>query len=159
MKFVCGGRLRSGAVHVSNRRRMDEILRGWKDCNVILTIERAHATRSEAQNAYLWAVINERVADHFSKTTGRRVSPVDAHELLKAQFLPHRLAQEGRNGTLMNGLVIGGTTTTLNKLEFIEYIETVVGWAAEKWNLYLPDPNPDWRAEAEEEKRKAEHAA
>jgi hypothetical protein len=147
VEYVTSARLEKGVLTIRNRRQMDEALKRWQDCNCIVTIERAHATRSKAQNDYYHSVVVARIADKFKR------DPKEMHEILKAVHLPHAKAQRGENGTLMNGYVIGGSTTKLNKLEFIEYLETIVQWAAER-DIVIPDPDPDWRAHAEEEASK-----
>lgn len=144
MEYVASARLENGVLHIRHRRHMDESLKRWQDCNCIVTIERAHATRSKAQNDYYHSVIVERVAAFWKR------DPKEAHEVLKATFLPHERALEGTNGTLLNGYVIGGSTTKLNKLEFVEYLEAIVMHFAER-GLHLPDPDPNWRSHAEEE--------
>lgn len=145
------GRVAGGKLIVSDRRKFDAHIARWKDCRVSITVEKLHATRSKAQNDYYWSVIVARIAGEWSAKLRRVVPPAEVHELLKAQFLPHDLAAKGENGTLINGLIIGGSTTKLNKLEFIGYLEAIVGWAAEKWDIYLPDPDPLWRQHAESE--------
>jgi L-serine deaminase len=145
MEFVTSGSVKDGVLFLRNRKRMNEDLGRWDDCEVIVTVEKAHATRSLAQNAYYHAVVVARIAGAWHR------DPKATHEILKAQFLPHDMAEKGINGTLLNGLVIGGSTAKLNKLQFIEYLETIVGWAAEKWDVYIPDPDPEWRAKAESE--------
>lgn len=132
----------SGKLYIRNRRKFDEIIAGLGDFNGTLTLEKNHATRSKAQNDYYHAVVVARVAGKLKKDVKL------THELLKAQFLPHDMAAKGTNGVLMNGFVIGGSTTRLNKLQFIEYLEQIVMWAAEKWELYIPDPDPAWREKA-----------
>lgn len=134
--------IQDGKLFVHDRRKFDAAIATLPNCPGTLTFEKSYATRSKAQNDYYYAVVVARCAAklaHDEKFT---------HELLKAQFLPHEMAAKGLNGVLMNGLVIGGSTTKLNKLEFIDYLETIVGWAAEKWDLYIPDPDPDWRQKA-----------
>lgn len=148
---VANGRLRGGQLFVNRRQEFDALLKTWRDCPVKVTVERLHATRSLAQNSYYHTVVVPRCATAFAKAMKRSVSDEEAHELLKVQFLPHYMAAEGTNGTLINGLVIGGSTTKLNKLQFIEYLEAIVGWAAEKWDVYIPDPDPEWRQHAEAE--------
>jgi hypothetical protein len=151
MTVVTTGTVKAGRLEIRGRKALASKLKQMRDGEVLITIERAYATRSKAQNDYYHAVVVDRVAGNFSGRLGRRVTPKEAHELLKAQFLPHELARTGQNGSLMNGLVIGGSTAKLNKLQFIEYLETIIGWAAEKWDLYIPDPDPEWRAKAESE--------
>lgn len=147
MELVVSARLEQGKLHIRKRRQMDDALARWRDCECLVTIERAHATRSQAQNAYYWSVVVARVADKWEK------SPEETHEILKAVHLPHDLAQKGLNGTLMKGYVIGGSTTKLNKLQFIEYLESIVMWASEH-DIVIPDPDPEWRAHAEDEAQK-----
>jgi hypothetical protein len=151
MQLATIGRVESGKLFISSRRDFDQAIARWKDCRVSVVVERLHATRSKAQNDYYWSVVVARIAGHWAAKLKRNVSLEEAHELLKAQFLPHEDAAAGRNGTLINGLVIGGTTTKLNKLQFIEYLEAIVGWAAEKWDVYIKDPDPLWRQHAEAE--------
>lgn len=139
--FITSGRVERGELRLRNLRKMAEALAAWR-CEVVVTIERAHATRSKPQNDYYWSVVVARIAAKW------RRDPQSTHELLKAQFLPYDLAQEGKNGVLMNGLVIGGSTTKLNKLQFIDYLDAIVAWAAEKLDLYIPDPDPLWREHA-----------
>ena len=145
------GRIQRGRLSISRRGDFIAALASWRDCPVSVTVERLRATRSKAQNDYYWSVVVARVAGAWAKKLQRPVSDEEAHELLKAQFLPHDMAQRGENGTLINGLVIGGSTKKLNKLQFIEYLEAIVGWAAEKWDCYIPDPDPEWRQHAESE--------
>jgi hypothetical protein len=143
-QFSTTGRIEGGKLYLRSRRQMDRSLAGWKDCEVVVTIEKAHATRSHAQNAYFHAVVVAMVSDRTGYT------PNEAKELLKAQCLPHDLA-DGRNGRLVNGLVIGGSTSKLNKLEFIDFLDACVRWAAEQIDLVIPDPDPRWREHAREE--------
>lgn len=151
MQLATMGRVEGGKLFISSRRDFDEALARWQNCRVSVVVERLHATRSKAQNDYYWSVVVARIAGHWAAQMKRNVSPEEVHELLKAQFLPPDAAQRGENGSLINGLVIGGTTTKLNKLEFVEYLESIVGWAAEKFSLYIPDPDPLWRQHAEAE--------
>lgn len=134
-----------GLLFVHNRKQFDKGIAGLRDGDYIVTVERAVATRSAAQNAYYHGVVVKFV----SEETG--YSPTEAHEVLKAMHLPRDLAAEGKNGRLMNGLVIGGSTTKLNKLEFIEYLERIVQWAAEELHVVIPDPDPEWRQKAMQE--------
>jgi hypothetical protein len=145
------GRVADGKLLVSKRREFDAELARWQDCRVSIVVERLHATRSKAQNDYYWSVVVARIAGTWAVKLRRKVSPHEVHDVLKAQFLPHDDAAKGVNGTLINGLVIGGTTTKLNKLQFVEYLEAIVAWAAEKWDVYIQDPDPLWRQHAESE--------
>lgn len=133
------GRLKIG-LHALQLLR--EAVSGWRRCPVTVTIERQHATRSLAANAYYWSVVIGLIADHTGYT------PEETHDALKTMFLPKRLAMLGQNGDLHGELVIGGSTTTLNKVEFYEYVERVREFAREKLGIDIPAPDPKWREAA-----------
>lgn len=152
MLFSTTVRIERGKMTVRNRPAMVDVVSRARDGEYVLTIERLHATRSKAQNDYYFAVMVARVADFWS-TPAKRWSEDAAHEVLKATFLPHDLALNGLNGTLLNGYVIGGSTAKLNKLQFVEYLEAIQMHFAER-GLVIPDPDPLWRQHAEDELRK-----
>lgn len=147
MEVITSAYVKDGKLTVRNRQHLLETIARWKDGECIVTVERAHATRSKAQNDYYFSVVVERVAEHWKK------SPKETHEILKAVYLPHEMALKGLNGTLMKGYVIGGSTAKLDKLQFMDYLEAIVMHFAEH-GLVIPDPDPLWRQHAEEEQGK-----
>lgn len=150
--YAGGGRIVKGELR-AHTKAMAEAVKTCRDCQVLITVERVLATRSLLQNAYYWSVVVALVATTFTKARPNRpFSPLETHEILKAQFIDPNLILEGIiPGQVINGLSIGASTTDLNKLQFIEYLERIVWWAAEKYDLYIPDPDPDWKRKAAEE--------
>ena len=136
MLIHAAGRIAGGKLTIRNRREFDRLIGSWRDCPVTLTVERAHATRSKAQNDYYHAVVVGRILASGKVT---RLQP----RLLKRSFAHHSRV-EGLNGTLINGLVIAGSTKGLNKLQFIEYLEAIVGWAAREMGYLYPRSDPLW---------------
>ena len=133
--IILPAQLVSGRMKL-NRRRLAELLKTRRDCELSILIEKRHATRSAAQNAWYWAGIVGTISEHTGYT------PDEVHDILKAKFLPKRMAVADKNGVIVDELVIGGTTTRLNKLEFGEYIERIRQWAAESLDLVIHDPLP-----------------
>lgn len=131
--LVVSGRLERGVIKL-NLSRLQRLLRGRRDCDLEVVIERKHATRSLAQNALYWGVYVDLLAEHTGYT------PDEVHELLKAKFLPKTLAVTDGNGEIKGEFVIGGTTTRLNKIEFGEYLRSIQHWAAEALGVVIPDP-------------------
>jgi hypothetical protein len=145
-RYVTAGYVKDGEVHLRHTRKLEAEFKTWRNTELVVTFEKAYATRSVAMNDYYWAVVVARIAPKLKR------SPNETHEILKAQFLPVELARTGVNGVLINGLVIGGSTTKLTKVQFFEeYLEPIVAWAAEKLDCYIPDPDPLWREHAAEE--------
>lgn len=153
-RVVASVRLEGGKITVRNRRQFDEALAQLQDCNGTLTFERSHATRSKAQNDYYYAVVVPRIQTKFKSLglmAGRDTEAT--HEALKAQFMDPALVESGaiRGFISDSGLTLGTSTSDLNKLEFIEYLERIVMHAAAHWDCYIPDPDPQWREKAEAE--------
>ncbi len=135
------GRIEGGTLHVRKRAEFKARIRRMKDGEVTVTIARKHATRSEHQNSYWWACCVHLVSEH----TG--YDPNEVHEIAKQMFLPKELQLPDEHGELVER-VIGGTTTTLNKIEFGEFMERFRRWAAEVLDVHIPDPDVDWREDA-----------
>lgn len=134
-EIVTTGFVKGGKLEMRNRKAVTEQLRRMKDGEVLITIEPRKAARSSQQNRAYWGLVVEAISDH----TG--YSPEDVHEILKAKFLPKRLAVADGNGEIVGEYVIGGTTTKLNKLEFGEYMDAIKRWAAEELDIVIPDPD------------------
>lgn len=132
--IVASGVIESGRLRVRNRHFLTTALAAMRDGDVELRIERKRAARSLNQNAWYWGVIVEMLAEHTGYT------PDEIHEVLKAKFIPKRLALADGNGEIKDEFVIGGTTTRMNTLEFGEYCEAIRRWAAEDLDVVIPDP-------------------
>ena len=136
--LIASGRVESGELHIRSRKKFDASLKRWRDCEVTVTVERMHATRSAAQNRYLWGGVYDAISEH----TG--YDPEEVHALMKQLHLPRHRAVCDKNGEVKGDFVIGGSTARLNKIEFGEYIERVRRWAAETLGLDIPDPVEQW---------------
>lgn len=133
---VASASVKGGKLFIRNRRGFDQQIAQMKDgWEVELTIQRRRATRSLQQNAYYWGVVIEAIADH----TG--YPPDDVHELMKQMFIPKRLAVQDGNGEIVGDYVLGGSTRTMNKLAFGDFMESIRRWAATELDVVIPDPN------------------
>lgn len=142
-EFVTTGRIERGQLKVRNRRSFEAAMKKFRDGDVLITVEKKHATRSVEANRYYFGVCLKLIAEH----TGYTVDEV--HEWAKAKFIPKHVAICDRNGEIKDDLVIGGSTTRLNKVQFYEYVESIRQFAAEELDVNIPDPNPNWREDME----------
>lgn len=133
--LIIQAQLVSGRLKL-NRRRLAGLLKTRRDCELSIVIEKKHAVRSLAANAYYWSGVVGAIAEYTGYT------PEEVHELLKAKFLPKKLAIPDANGEVVTELIIGQSTTKLNKLEFGEYIEAIRKWVGESLGLEIHDPLP-----------------
>ena len=133
-EYIASGFVKDGKLLVRNKTGYERALAMMRDGEVLVTIARRRATRSQAQNRYWWGVCIELVSEHTGYT------PDEVHELAKQMFLPKKLAVTDGNGEIKGEFVIGGTTTRLNKLEFGEFVARFQQWAAETLGVVIPDP-------------------
>jgi len=131
--FVTTGQIDGGKLHVRNRKAFDEAMASMKDGEVIVKIERARATRSAAMNRLYWGVYVSELSAHTGFT------PDEMHEVLKAKFLPKKLAVTTGNGEIVGEFVIGGTTTRLDKIQFGDYLREIKQWA-DSLGVVIPEP-------------------
>ena len=132
---ITSGCVTKGRLKLRNTERVSRELKAWRDTEVSITIEKKRATRSLAQNALYWGVYVELLSEH----TG--YIPDEIHALLKAKFIPKKLAVCDGNGEVRDEFVIGGSTRKLNKLEFGEFLRAIQIWAAEELGVVIPDPD------------------
>jgi hypothetical protein len=138
------GYLEGGKLHILNRKRMEDDLRQFKDCDVEITIKK-RGKRSLPQNAYYWSTVVRELRDFFIDK-GNDITDEDIHEMLKKMFNPLHIRNDG--GEIID--TIGGTTTTLNKEEFASYLDRIIIWSAIKLQLTIPAPGEQtsiWEAE------------
>jgi hypothetical protein len=123
-------------LFIRNRRWFDEqvahIPETWE---LEIAIKRVRATRSMQQNRWYWGCLVQLVSDH----TGYSLEEI--HDIYKAKFLPKHLALSDGNGEVVSEFVIGGSTRTLDKVQFGEYCEAIRAWAADELNVTIPDPS------------------
>lgn len=126
-ELVVSGYLQAGVLTIRNRKQMDAVLARWKDCEITVTVEKAHATRSLEQNALYWVAYVNPLAEY----TG--YSPKWMHAYLKKRFLPsRRLLIQDKHGVVVDERDLEAlTTTTLNKVEFGEYLHAIEEFALE----------------------------
>jgi uncharacterized protein (UPF0179 family) len=132
--FELTGFVKDGELKLRNRKALQAWAATLKDCEVVVTIEKAHATRSLAQNAFWHGV----VVKAFSEHCGYR--PTEMHDVLKLELLPEKRLLHDGNGEVLREVIVGGSTARLTKIEFGELIERAQQLGAEM-GILIPNPN------------------
>ena len=115
-------------LHFLNLPKVKQHILKFRGKTVEITIDERKKRRSNQSNAYYWGVVIKMIADTCGYRTSEEYAGI--HSELKQKFLP----KAGR-------LQIAKSTSSLNTVEFSEYIEKVRQWAAEELGIYIPDPN------------------
>lgn len=112
-------------------------------------------TRSQSQNAYLWAVPYKLI----SEATGYEVEEV--HEYMLGRFFgwkDKRVPKTPRNPEGVESVPVRTTTTdehgkrsVLSPERFSDYVDFIQRFGAMKLGLVIPDPDPMFREQRERE--------
>ncbi len=122
MKPVFHGIIKQGKVKLDNQAPYLVLLSGLEGKRIELSIQLERNSRTLSQNAYYWGVVVEILAEHFGYETD------EMHEALKFKFLK-------KHGDI---LVTVGSTAKLSTKEFGEYLDKVIRWAAEEYQVVIP---------------------
>lgn len=130
------GNIKDGKLSLANRKRFEQEIAGCKDGPVELIIKKKNR-RSLLQNNFYWAVVVQEVRLGLLEI-GYRMTNEETHYFLKQKFNPVEIPNaEGE------AIQVPGSTTTLNKSEFSEYVERIAQWASEYLGVVIPPANSD----------------
>lgn len=127
-----------GSLKIYDRQQFDKYIKsGFTGQRIVLEVSKYQKQRSLSQNGYYHAVVVPAVKDGlvdagFSKYS---LDNETVHEMLKQKFLKEDIANE--SGEF---ITITRSTSTLNTVEFCEYIASIQRWATEFLSIYIPDP-------------------
>ena len=117
---------RADGLEFERKPLYDAYVAGLKpDTRYEVTIKRYRAKRSDAQNKYYWGVVVQMIADE----TGNNKDMT--HDGLRSMFLIDKTGK----------MPVIRSTTSMTTKEFMEYIDTVVLWAAEFLGVIVPPPD------------------
>ncbi len=125
MKLIFKGIVKEGRVKLDAPERYLVHLSGLEGKRIELTLEKERNARTLSQNSYYWGVIIEILGNHFG------YDPESMHEALKFKFLRQHEDSD---------LVTVGSTAKLSTVEFGEYLDKVIQWAAQDYGIVIPDP-------------------
>lgn len=130
--FVISGQI------TKNRNLLNEAIKRREGKEILITIETVSRQRTSQQNRYihrLFTIFTQALNELGNDFTMAQVKGICA-----AKFL---VVEEVEKST---GEVIGErirSTTELNTVEFNEYFEKIIAWAATVFGIVLPLPNED----------------
>lgn len=112
MKLYITGRVEGGVLKITQKNKQyRKILNDeYNDSNVIITIEHLQNNRSDPQNRLYW------VRYVYALAAAWNVTPEQAHEIIKVEFLPTIISANGKE------YVVGGSTSKLSVSGFAELL-------------------------------------
>lgn len=119
-----------------------EDLRALEGLDIAVTVNVVRRTRSLELNKFYWGFVIRPMVEFFNreKTFQRVVTSEFIHELMKSKFL-------GTEKIPIAGEIIEkvNSSRSLSNADFKDYVDYIIAWANELFNIGL-----DWPAEKEE---------
>ncbi len=130
----------TGKIRVPKRFEA-EIAEKFRGKDIEIVVRRKRKQRSSEQNRYYWGVVIPYILEAFAEIGNdlQQGNPEHAqivHSFLKGQFLPPRLVCDADGVELK----MEPSTTALSKMEFVEYLDRVIQFAAERLQIVIPEP-------------------
>lgn len=122
--------LKDGKVNPILLEKLNKDFSGIKDCRLRVSAEKFRSKRSDAQNRWYWACVTI-----LSKDIGYRKD--ELHEIIKFKLL-RRSKVDAETGEVFEYI---GESSSLNKMEFGEFVEGLIQWSQEMFNVSLPYPD------------------
>lgn len=121
--------LKDGKVNPIILEKLNKDFYGVKDCRLRISAEKFRSKRSDQQNRWYWACVTI-----LSKEIGYRKD--ELHEIIKFKML-RKSKVDPSTGECFEYI---GESSSLNKTEFGEFVDGLIQWAAEVFNVILPYP-------------------
>lgn len=134
-KVTAIGNIEDGILKIANRRFFDADLKTMTNGSVTVTIEKKSRKRSNQQNAYYWGVIIPLCKRGFNDL-GHDLNDEDTHTFLKSKFNALDIVFEDTGEVFP----LGRSTTEMDTIDFMMYVEKIQQFAAEILNTIIPDP-------------------
>jgi hypothetical protein len=129
-------KVNKGSLALTNRPLFNDTIACLRDGDYIMEIKEKKKKRSNSQNGYLWAVVNQMVCKRLIEL-GHDVDMEETHDFLKASFNYKEVINENTGEVFK----IPKGTSALSTEEFSEYIERVIRFGAEVLDIQIPLPN------------------
>lgn len=122
-----------------NRSEILETIKSFEGRDVLITFEKPKKKRSNNQNSYYWGIVIVLIKSAL-KDTGNNLNTNDVHDLLRLKFLKETISIKYETGEVIERV---RSTTELTTSQFMDYIAEIQQFAAEYFDLIIPDPNTE----------------
>lgn len=136
MKHVIQSTVKDGNL-TRNRNQLKDIIKSFEGQNVVISIEKVKKKRSNPQNAYYYGVIIP-IMRNALKDAGYIMTNESVHDMLKLRFLKETILLNEDTGECIERIK---STTELSTSGMMDYFAEITVFAAEYFNVQVPEPN------------------
>lgn len=133
-----------GKLQITHREKFAAAIAAHPNMPCEVVVEPVKNSISHKQRKYFFGVIVDLLQGFF-ETTGVPCDKQDVYDLLKDQFLYREKMNPISNRYVKVPMSLSDHEAAMNRAEFTEKKEAIQQWAAEKFDLEIPDPDPHWR--------------
>lgn len=113
------------------------MVKAFSGCEVLVTVEQHFEKRTTQQNRLLWGFIYAPIVNHLNSLEPNKWTSEKIHDVCKMMFLKEQQIDMETGEVQFEYL---RSTTELSKAEMSDYIESIMVWAIELFNLQLLNP-------------------
>lgn len=136
MRLELGGEIDEKCkVTIYQAAKLKEWIEKYKGQQVTISFKLKGKKRSNNQNSFYWGVVVDMIMKRLNDL-GHDLTPEETHDFLKGRFNFKEI-----EAVADHFIEVPRSTSRLDTLEFIEYIEKIQVWASTFLGLYIPEPN------------------
>jgi hypothetical protein len=132
------GTVQDGTLTIHNRNEFSHRV-GRLRGTVVVSVEPVGSRRSNEANSYLWGVVYPLIGEH----TG--YSSEEVHEIFKQKFIEREYFLTNKDGEIVEAVKAPGTTRTMSKSVFWEYVDKVILFASCELGVEIPQPDKNYK--------------
>lgn len=126
-----------------NIPQLTEVIKSFEGKEITIKIEKRKKKRSNPQNAYYYGVVIPIMRDAL-KDAGYIMTNESVHDMLKLRFLKETILLNKDTGECIERIK---STTELSTSGMMDYFTEITVFAAEYFQVQIPEPNEQIRIE------------
>ena len=132
------GTVENGKFVPNSKEYFKRAFESYEGKIIELSLKVWHKKRTTPQNSYYWGVVIELIKNYINDL-GNDFDSDTIHELLRSLFLKQTKEIVNKESGEVKTIEFIQSTTKLSTVEFETYLESCKRYAAETFELYIPD--------------------
>jgi len=138
MQTTIIGTVENGKFVPNSKEYFKRAFESYEGKIIELSLKVWHKKRTTPQNSYYWGVVIELIKNYINDL-GNDFDSDTIHELLRSLFLKKTKEIVNKESGEVKTIEFIQSTTKLSTIEFETYLESCKRYAAETFELYIPD--------------------
>jgi hypothetical protein len=132
------GNVENGKFVPNSKEYFKKAFESYEGKIIELSLKVWHKKRTNPQNSYYWGVVIELIKNYINDL-GNDFDSDTIHELLRSLFLKTTKEIVNKESGEVKSIDFIQSTTKLSTIEFENYLESCKRYAAEQFDLIIPD--------------------